>query len=75
MTVAKMKKSTIVLVKKCTHGFLESLMMNSLSDFDNSKRQIQDHGCKNEKKNEDIGKNMYSGVFGDTDNKSIIRFS
>ena len=48
--------------------------MYPLSDFYNSKWQIQGSVRENEKKNDTIGKNMYSEVFGVADNESIIRF-
>ena len=47
------------------HGFSGSLMMNSLSDFQNSKWRIQDN----------IAENVYLGVFGIADYESVIRFS
>ena len=75
MAIAKMKKSTMILVKICTQGFLGLLIMNPLSDFHNSKWRIRDGDRKNEKKYDDIGKNMHSGIFGVADNKSVIRFS
>ena len=46
------------------------LIMYPLSDFHNSKWQIQDSVRENEK----IGKNMFSEVFGVAYNESIVRF-
>ena len=48
-TVEKTIKSTIILVKTCTDGFSESLIMNPKPDFHNLKWRIQDGGRKNEK--------------------------
>ena len=50
------------------------LIIYPLSDFHNSKWQIQPSVRENEKKNDTIGKNMYSEVFGVADNESIVRF-
>ena len=50
------------------------LITYPLSDFHNSKWQIQASVRENEKKNDTIGKNMYSEVFGLADNESIVRF-
>ena len=44
----KNEKSTIILVKMCTQEFSGSL--NPLSNFDDSRRRIQDHGWKKMKK-------------------------
>ena len=48
--------------------------MNPLSDFQNFKWQIQASVRENEKKNDTIGKNMYSEVSGVADNEFIVRF-
>ena len=37
MVVEKTSKCTIILVKICAQGFFRSMIMNPLSDFDNSK--------------------------------------
>ena len=50
------------------------LIIYPLSDFHNFKWQIQASVRENEKKNDTIGKNMYSEVFGVADNESIVRF-
>ena len=50
------------------------LIIYPLSDFHNSKWQIQASIRENEKKNDTIDKNMYSEVFGVADNESIVRF-
>ena len=54
--------------------FLVLLIIYPLSDFHNSKWQTQASVCENEKKNDTIGKTMYSDVFGVADNESIVRF-
>ena len=50
------------------------LIMYPLSDFRNSKWQIQDSVREIEKKHDTIGKNMYSEVFGVAYNEFIVRF-
>ena len=50
------------------------LIIYPLSDFHNSKSQVQASFRENEKKNDTIGKNMYSEVFGVADNEFIVRF-
>ena len=50
------------------------LIIYPLSDFHNSKWQIQASVRENEKENDSIGNNMYSDVFGVADNESIVRF-
>ena len=50
------------------------LIIYPLSDYNNSKWQIQASVRENENENYTIGKNMYSEVFGVADNESIVRF-